>query len=136
MTLRKSVTVRNAQNNALEAAIGPSPVLKIRSGAAPARTSDPDSGELLATLPLPADWMLPSNSGTMRMSGEWKTTAGAAAGTAGHFRLYSSTGTCHLQGTISLAETLPVGDLVLDKVALLAGDPVQVINFAITAGNG
>ena len=41
---------------AIETTIGTAPVLKIRSGSAPADVATADSGTVLATLTLPSDW--------------------------------------------------------------------------------
>ena len=57
MALQYSVTVRNAQLDAFETAIGTSAVLKIRTGSVPASCATADSGTVLATCSLPSDWM-------------------------------------------------------------------------------
>jgi hypothetical protein len=57
MTVQQSVTVRNAKLDAVETAIGVSPVLKIRTGAPPANCAAADTGTVLATCTLPSDWM-------------------------------------------------------------------------------
>lgn len=57
MTVQLSIAVRNARLDSLETAVGASAVLKIRTGAQPATCATADSGTVLATLSLPADWM-------------------------------------------------------------------------------
>ena len=112
MSIQQSVTVRNAMLDAIETAVGTTPVLKIRTGAAPATCATADSGTVLVSITLPSDWMAAASAGSKSMSGTWSGTA-AAAGTAAHYRLYASDGTtCHEQGTVTA--TGGGGDLTLD----------------------
>lgn len=134
MAFKFSVAVRNAMLDALETAIGASAVLKIRSGAAPTNITDADSGTVLATLALPADWMSAASAGAKAKLGTWQDAAADAAGTAAHFRIYASDGsTQHLQGTVTA--TSGGGDLELDNTNLAVGQQVTITGFTITAGN-
>ena len=134
MTLQYSVTVRNAQLDAFETAIGASAVLKIRTGAAPVTCATADSGTVLATLTLPSDWMAAASSGSKAKSGTWEDTSADAAGTAAHFRLYASDGTtCHAQGTVTA--TGGGGDMTVDNTSFASGQSFTVTGFTITAGN-
>ena len=133
MAFQFSTGTRNASLDALETAIGASAVLKIRSGAAPASCAAADTGTVLATVPLPADWMEAASNGSKVKSGTWEDTAADATGTAGHFRLYSSDGTtCHIQGSIT--GTGGGGDMELDNVSVAAGQIVSITAFTINAG--
>lgn len=133
MALQKSVTVRNAQLDAIETAIGTSAVLKIRTGAAPADVATADSGTVLATLSLPSDWMAAASGGSKAKSGTWEDTSADAAGTAAHFRIYASNGTtAHLQGTVTA--TGGGGDMTVDNVVFAAGQAFTISSFSITAG--
>lgn len=134
MSLQFSTAVRNALLDAIESAIGVSAVLKIFSGAAPANCAAADSGTVLATLALPADWMADASGGTKTKAGSWAdASADAGAPTnAGHFRLYGSDGvTCHAQGTITA--TGGGGDMTLDSVAITAGQAIVISGFTLTA---
>jgi len=134
MALQYSVAVRNAQLDAVEATIGTSAVLKIRTGAAPANCATADSGTVLATLSLPSDWMAAASGGSKALSGTWQDASADAAGTAAHFRLYASDGTtCHAQGTVTA--TGGGGDLTLDNVSIASGQSVTITSFTLTAGN-
>jgi len=134
MALQYSVTVRNAQLDAFETAIGASAVLKIRSGTVPANCATADSGTVLATLNLPSDWMAAASGGSKAKSGTWEDTAADATGTAGHFRIYASDGTTvHAQGTITA--TGGGGDMTLDNTSIAVGQSVAVTSFTISAGN-
>lgn len=134
MALQYSVTVRNAQLDAFETAIGASAILKIRTGSAPANCATADSGTVLATVSLPADWMAAASSGSKDKSGTWEDTAADATGTAAHFRIYASDGTtCHAQGTITA--TSGGGDMELDNTSIATGQKVTISSFTISAGN-
>lgn len=133
MTLQYSVTVRNAKLDAVETAIGTSPTLEIKSGAAPASCATANSGTVLATLSLPSDWMAAASSGTKAKAGTWEDTSADATGTAGHFRIFSSGGTCHMQGTVTI--TGGGGDMTVDNTSFASGQAFTVTSFTLTAGN-
>lgn len=134
MSLQQSVLVRNARLDAIESAIGAGAVLKLRTGAVPASCAAADSGTVVATLNLPADWMAAAAGGTKAKAGTWEDTAADAAGTVAHFRIYAADGvTCHLQGTVSI--TGGGGDMTLDNTNVTAGQAITISAFSITAGN-
>lgn len=111
MTIQYSDAVNNARTAAYESTIGTSPQLRFYTGAKPAAAADAASGTLLATLTLPSDWMGAPSAGTATKAGTW-TGTGAAAGDAGYYRIYDSTGvTCHEQGTVTI--TGGGGDLIM-----------------------
>ena len=98
MSLKLSTAIKNAMLDAIEATIGTSAVLKIRSGAPPTNITDADSGDVLATMSLPSDWMAGASSGSKAKSGTWQDASADMAGTAGHFRIYAGDGTTvHMQ---------------------------------------
>lgn len=134
MALQYSVTVRNAQLDVVESTIGTAPILRIRTGAAPANCAAADSGTVLATITLPSDWMAAAGNGTKALAGTWQDASADAAGTAAHFRIYDSGGsTCHVQGTVTA--TGGGGDLTLDNVSIASGQSVTITSFTLTAGN-
>jgi hypothetical protein len=132
--LQFSTAVRNAELDAIETAIGASPVLKIRTGAQPADCATADSGTVLATLTLPADWMAAASGGSKGKSGTWQDAAADATGTAAHFRVYDSTGTtCHIQGDVTA--TGDGGKMTVDNVSFAINQSFTVTGFSLTAGN-
>lgn len=134
MTVQLSTTVRNARLDAIESAIGASAILKIRTGAQPANCAASDSGAVLATLPLPSDWMSAASSGSKAKSGTWEDASADASGTAAHFRLYASDGTtCHAQGTVTA--TGGGGDLTVDNTSFAAAQAFSITSFTLTDGN-
>jgi hypothetical protein len=134
MTLQYSVAVRNARLDAIETTIGASAVMKIRTGAPPADVATADSGTVLATLSLPADWLAAASSGSKAKSGTWEDTSADATGTAAHFRVYASNGTtCGMQGTVTV--TGGGGDMTVDNTSFASAQQFTVTSFTITAGN-
>lgn len=134
MTLQISVAVRNAMLDTIESTISTSAVLKIRSGAQPASCASADTGDVLATLSLPSDWMAAANAGAKALSGTWQDASADATGTAAHFRVYASDGTtCHMQGSVTA--TGGGGDMTLDNTSIAAGQSITISSFTLTAGN-
>lgn len=133
MAMNYSVTLRNNQLNQIEVTVGTAAKLYLRTGAKPTACADADAGTLLATLSLPSDWMNAASSGSKTLLGTWSGT-GAAAGTAGHFRIKDSAGTtCHLQGSVTI--TGGGGDMELDNPVIANGQTVTVSTFTVSAGN-
>lgn len=137
MSLQLSTTVRNAQADAVETAIGTSPKLQIRTGAPPANCAAADSGTLLCEITLPSNWMADASSGTKGLAGTWSGTghANAGAGTdGGHFRIKDSGGTTtHIQGTFG--ENADTPDMVADNKNIATGQTVTITQFDYTRGN-
>lgn len=134
MAIQLSAAVRNARLDAIETAIGVSAVLKIRTGAVPANCAAADSGTVVATLSLPADYMEAANAGAKTLKGTWQDLSADADGTAAHFRLYASDGTtCHMQGTITA--TGLGGDMTVDNTSFAAGQAFSITTFTLTGGN-
>lgn len=131
MTVQLDATCRNAFLDALETQIGVSPHLKIRTGAQPATCATADSGTVLADITLPSDWMAAASGGTKAMSGTWQDASADATGTAGHWRIYDSGGTCRMQGSCGQGS----GDLSLDNTSLVATQQFNVTGFTWTAPN-
>lgn len=134
MALQYSTTVRNAQLDAIETAIGVSAVLKIRTGTVPANCATADSGTVLSTINLPSDWMAAASGGSVAKTGTWQDASADATGTAEHWRLYANDGTTvHAQGTCT--GTGGGGDMELDNTSINSGQTVTVNTFTITAAN-
>lgn len=131
MAIQLSVAARNARLDTFESTAGASAKLQIRSGAQPANCAAAASGTLLCEIALPADWMANAASGSKAKAGTWSGT-GAAAGTAGHFRIVDNAGTtCHMQGPVGTSGT----DMTLDNTSIASGQTVTVNTFTVTDGN-
>lgn len=134
MALQYSTPVKNARLDAVEATIGASAIMKIRTGAAPATCATADTGTVLATINLPADWMAAATAGSKAKLGTWTDSSADAGGTAGHFRIYAADGTtCGMQGSVTI--TGGGGDITLDSVAIVAGQEVTIASFALNSAN-
>jgi hypothetical protein len=131
MAAQFSTAVRNAALDAMETAIGTSPTLEIRTGAAPATCATAASGTVLATLALPSDWLAAASSGSKVLAGSWTDAAADATGTAAHFRINQG-GTCHMQGTITMSGG--GGDMIVDNTSLATGQTFTVTAFTLTMG--
>lgn len=133
MAFQLSIDARNATLQALETNIGASPILTINTGTPPADCATANTGTVLATMILPTDWLGTPNAGNINLSGNWQDLSADASGTAGHFRLYDSSGaTCHMQGTIT--GTGSGGDMTLDNTNIAVGQQITITSFSITAG--
>lgn len=128
-----SVAVRNAKLDAIESTIGAAPILRIRTGAAPANCAAADSGTVLVEMTLPADWMAAAAAGVKAKAGVW-SGVGAADGVAAHYRIYDPTDTdCHEQGTVGA--TGSGEDIELDNTNIATGQTVTISTFSKTEGN-
>lgn len=79
MPLQFSVAVRNARLAAIETTVGAAPTIEIRTGAVPANCAAADTGTVLATLPLPSDWMGAPSAGVVDLLGTWEDTSSDAS---------------------------------------------------------
>lgn len=132
MAIQLSVAVRNARLDAIETAIGASPSLEIRTGAAPASCAAADSGTVVSTIALPADWMAAASGGSKALSGTWQDASADATGTAAHFRIKAGA-TCHLQGAVTI--TGGGGDMQVDNTSFATGQQFTVTAFTLTDAN-
>jgi hypothetical protein len=133
MSVQLSVAVRNARLDAIEAAVGTSPLLKIVTGTLPANCAAADGGTVLVSITCPSDWASNAASGTKALLGTWQANA-IASGVAGHYRLYDSSGTtCHEQGTLTV--TSGGGDIELQNLNINVGQSVTITAKSWTDGN-
>ena len=134
MAFSFSTACINAGLDAIEATIGASAVLKLRSGAMPANVAAADSGAVLATMALPFDWLAAASGRVKLKAGIWSGT-GSDAGTVGHFRIYAADGTtAHMQGTVIAGSEPADGQLALSSMSIASGQPVTISAFTIEGG--
>lgn len=134
MALQLSVTLRDNQAAQVEATLGTTPHLHIRSGAPPANCAAADSGTLLANLTLPSDWLGAPSAGAVSKSGTWQDLSADATGVAAHWRLKEVTETTtHAQGTVTA--TGGGGDMTVDNVNFAAAQSFTVNTFTWTIPN-
>ena len=131
MALQFSDTIRHDWLDRIEALIGPSPILQIRTGYPPVNAAAVSTGTLLCTINLPADWMADAASGAKAKLGTWSSTT-SVTGTPGHFRLLDTAGTvCGMQGVCSELDF--GGDMEIDVVPIVTGRSFIVATFTLTA---
>lgn len=129
--LQYSVDARNRKLRGLIDAIGDSPILEIRTGPPPRSCDSPSAGDLIAAANLPVRWFI--DDGRLAKSGDWPTMIAETDGVAGHFRIFSGDGTCHIQGQVALAGELC--EMTISVADVSAGQELAVTSFSITAGN-
>ena len=133
MAFQLSVDARNATLAAIETEVGVNPILTISTGSVPADCGTANTGTVLATMVLPADWLSDAVGGSITLSGTWQDLSADASGTAGYFRLHNNGGTtCHMQGTVTA--TGAGGDMQLDNTNIATGQQINITTFTITAG--
>lgn len=126
-----SETIRNARADNVETTIGVSAILYLRTGTAPALTTDADTGTLLAQCDLPSDWLAAAAAGVKAKLGTWEDLVADGTGTPGHFRIKETTGTTtHIQGTAGVGS----GELSVNGT-LTAGQTFTIVTFQWTEGN-
>ena len=129
MAIQLSVAARNAMLDALETAVGTTPKLQFRTGAPPADCAAAATGTLLAEFTLTSDWAAAASGGAKAFNPVSTITA-VATGTVGHFRLLSSGGTCHYQGTVTA--TGGGGDLAVTNTSIASGQEVSTTAWTMT----
>ena len=138
MAVKIASSTKDLMLDCIETDIGASAVLKIRSGSPPATIATADSGDVLAEIALPSDWMAAADGGVKAKIGSWTTDEyGAdATGDAGHFRIYKSDGTTQmLQGSVGCTNGTEDMLLAQATVGIVEGQAVTVSTFTLTAGN-
>lgn len=103
--LQFDLATRNNWLDNFETTVGTSPVLKFFGNDQPVNTAAADDGALRVTLNLPSDWQAAASGGEKAKLGTWTANA-TATGPIAHFRLYSSGGTCRMQGSVTKANRL------------------------------
>jgi hypothetical protein len=132
MAMQFGVATRNARLDQIETVLGTGAVMTIRTGAQPANCAAANAGTVLATVPLPADWLQAAANGQKLINnGPWQDLTADAGGLAAHFRIHTSGGVCEQQGSVGQG----TGDLQLDNTTLVAGQLVQITGYTLTDGN-
>jgi hypothetical protein len=137
MAIQLKVECRNARLDAIEVYGSTSCALQVFTGAQPADCITANSGTMLVSMNLPADWMNAAATGAKaKAAGAWSGTAAAGAGaTPGHFRIYNSQATkdnttCFIQGSCAIGS----GDINFDGT-ITSGQTVTISTFTLTDAN-
>jgi hypothetical protein len=129
MALQYSTACRNGRGDAVVAAVGGAGFLRIWTGSLPGNCAAPDPGTKLSE-DLLASPFAPATAGGVSSPTIPSNVSALATGTAGYWRVYTSGGTCVVQGTVGLS----VADMILNTLSFVAGDPVQVNSWTWTEG--
>lgn len=124
-----SVAVGNAMLDAVETAIGASPTLIIYNAAQQADTTSGDVGTVLATMPLPADWMAAAAGRSKALSGIWQDAAADAAGSPLGFAIKQGA-TVHMRGTAGI--TGSGAEIEFSNTPFTVGQQVSVTSFTLS----
>lgn len=133
--LKYSASLKNLQQDAITTRLGTSAVINIYSGAQPASPDVAVGAQvLLATLACSATLAPASASGVLTLNAitNGTGTAGASSGTtATWFRMVTSGGTAHVDGTIGASSA----DMVLNNTSIATGQTVSVTGGTFTNAN-
>jgi hypothetical protein len=133
--LKYSVSLKNAQQDAITTKLGASAVLNIYSGTQPASPDTAVSSQvLLASLTCNATFAPASSNGVLTLNSisNGTGTAGAGAGTtATWYRLTTSGGVAHIDGTVGISGC----DLNLNNTNIATGQTVSVTGSTYTNAN-
>lgn len=102
--------------------------IQIRTGAAPTNVADANSGTLLATLTFSDPAFGAASSGVATASAITSDSSIDATGTAGHFRIFDSAGTCIAQGSCGTSGA----DINFDSVSFVAGGVCAISSLTVT----
>jgi hypothetical protein len=132
--LKYSAALKNAQMNAITTTLGANALLEIYSGAQPANPDAAISAQvLLATLTCNATFAPAASGGVLTLNSiaNGTGTAGAGAGTtAAWYRLKTSGGTAHIDGTVGTSGS----DLNLNNTSIAVGQTVSVTSSTYSSG--
>lgn len=130
MAIQYSTTHRNNNMADITTQLSTTAFLLLYSGSAPANCGTAASGTLLCSLPCTNPFGAAPSAGVLTAS-TITTTNAAATGTAGYWRLCTSSA-----GTTVVAQGLcgtSGSDLNLTTTSLVSGQPVSISSFTVTA---
>jgi hypothetical protein len=135
--LKYSAVLKNAQQAAITTTVGANALINIYAGSQPA---SPDtaitSQTLLATLTCAATFAPAPSGGVLTLNGitSGTGTAGAGAGTAAtFFRITTSGGTAHVDGTCGVGSGYDMN--FVGSASIATGQTVSDSSFTLTNGN-
>lgn len=132
MAVQWEDSVRNAVLEGWEAAIGPSPRIRLYAGAKPANTSLPRTGLLLCDFGLAADWATNAVAGAKSLASLPISATALASGEVGYYSITNATATRTLeQGDVTA--TGGGGDMTIDSTQIAAGQEVRITAFTKVA---
>lgn len=134
VTIHLDVLTRNAALDARETSIGVLPTLLLMTLPEPASTIAADLGVIVASIPLPSDWMAAASGGTKIKQGLWQSGV-IAAGLIEHYVILDSSAVRRVVGSVTQTGVGPAGDMTVDNPNAAIGQVVTVITYVWTEGN-
>lgn len=129
--LKYSTTLKNDKLDKITADVGASALLKIYDGTQPAGPGTAITSQvLLATLTCNATFAPGAASGVLTANAIASGTAGNT-GTASWFRLTTSGGTAHVDGTVGTS----LADAIIDNTSIVSGQTVSCTALTVASGN-
>ena len=129
--LQYSTALQNAQQNAITTTVGASCLINIYDGSQPA---GPDTAlgaqVLLAQLTGNATFAPSASGGILTLNSITSDSSANATGTASWFRMTTSGGTAHIDGTVGTSGC----DLNLSSTSITAGQTVAISPWTLTNG--
>jgi hypothetical protein len=112
-------------------AIGISAILNVYTGAQPSSCAATETGTLLVSFALAANYASASSGGIKSLSGLPIAATAGNTGAAGHYRIMDALNTtCHEQGSITA--TGGGGDATIDNTAITNLQTVNLTSFSMT----
>lgn len=135
--LKYAVTLKNAQQDGITAAVGASGILELYSGTQPTNPDTAIGAQVLLSSHTCAVTFAPAASGgvlTLNAIANGTGTAGAGAGTAATwFRLKTSGGVAKIDGTVGVGSGFDLN--MVGSASIATGQTVQITAFTITNSN-
>ena len=128
--LKYSIAQKAAQMNALTTVLGSGALLQIYGGTQPASPDAAAGSTPLVTLVCGTPFAAVTATATLTLN-TISTVNAANAGTAAWYRLTTSGGTAHIDGSIGTSAS----DLVLTNTNIAAGQPVTINSSTYTNAN-
>ena len=72
MAFQLSPGARNGTLQSLETTVGANPILTIATGVAPTECQSANTGNIVATMVLPTEWLAVPSGGVIQLSGNWQ----------------------------------------------------------------
>jgi len=134
MAWRIGTSARNAACDAIVDLVdaGGAGSIEIRTGTQPTDPQTTATGTLLATVTLSATAFGSSSSGVATLAGVPLSATGAAAGTAGWFRMKSGAGTAIIDGSVGTSSA----DMIVNTTTISVGVTFQITALTNTVPTG
>jgi hypothetical protein len=127
--MQLSVAAANARLDQIEAIIG-GPTIRLFTGSPPANCAAASTGTLVSEMFGVTNWLEDASGGTkVKRPDIFISNFSMVPGVIGHFRVYSGSDVCHIQGTVSLPGG--GGDMTMSNVDVMPDQELSVLAITI-----